>query len=93
MQSSPPSFENILELLSAIPKHQAALVILFFAFFIIAGNAVFALHYHRVGKPVLRSLLNPCSFLLQNFNVREWLLLLVVFAVSLGIVIMATISG
>ncbi|UNP29296.1 hypothetical protein [Lysobacter gummosus] len=81
------------EAFTAMPDIQTALIVLFFAFSVVAGNAVFALHYRRVGKPVLRSLFNPTSFPLLNFNTREWLLLLSVAAVSIGIIVLAALSG
>jgi hypothetical protein len=93
MQSSSQPFERILEVFSAMPDLQALFVVLFFVFSIVAGNAVFALHYRRIGKPVLQSLLNPTSFPLLRFNAREWILLLIVFAISLGLGALAALSG
>ena len=93
MQITQQPLEKLLEMLAAMPYLQAMLIVLFFVFSVVAGNAVFALHYRRVGKPVMRSLFNPLSFPLLNFNTREWLLLLSVQAVALGIGILAVQSG
>lgn len=85
--------QKTLDVLASMPDRQTALVILFFAFSVIAGNAVFALHYRRVGKPVLRSMLSPTSFPLLDFNARERLLLAAVFGVSMAIAMLAILSG
>lgn len=87
------SIDKTLNALASMPGLQTALVILFFAFSVIAGNAVFALHYRRVGKPVLKSMLSLTSFPLQNFNAREWFLLAGVFAISMAIGVLAVLSG
>lgn len=76
-----------------MPNLQALFVVLFFVFSILAGNAVFALHYRRVGKPVLRSLLNPASFPLLKFNALEWTLLIIVLAISIGFGALAVLSS
>ncbi len=65
------------------------LVALFFIFFILAGNGVFALHYRRVGKPIFKTLLNPTSFPIADFNLREWLALAAVFVVSMLLLLLA----
>jgi hypothetical protein len=93
MQSSPQPLEKILEVLAAMPHYQVALVVLFLVFSVVAINSVFALHYRRVGKPVLRSLFNPASFPLLNFNAREWLLLGGAFVLSMAIGVLAVLSG
>ena len=93
MKITPQPLEDIFGRFAAIPHLQVVLVILFVVFFLVASNAVFAIHYRRVGKPVIRSLFNPASFPLFNFNAREWLLLLVVCLVSFAIGIVAVLSG
>jgi hypothetical protein len=87
------SIDKTLNALASMPGLQAALVILFFAFSVIAGNAVLALHYRRVGKPVLKSIFSLGSFPLADFNAREWLLLAGVFAISMAIVALAALLG
>jgi hypothetical protein len=77
----------------SLPGSQAVLIAAFVAFSTIAGNAVFALHYRRVGKPVFRSLLNPMSFPMGDFNARERFLLAGVFAVSFVLVVLAVEAG
>ena len=67
--------------------------IAFAVFSIVAGNGVFALHYRRVGKPVLKSILNPASFPILNFNRLEWILLVSSLAISMAIGIAAARSG
>ena len=71
---------------------QTALIVLFFVLSIGAGNGVVWLHYRRVGKR-RRSLFNIADYPLFHFNAREWLLFLGVFAVSIGIGVLAFLSG
>jgi hypothetical protein len=93
MQSASQPLAKALEAFAAIPNLQAALIVLFVVFSVVAGNAVFALHYHRVGKPVWKSLFNPRSFPLLHLNSREWLMLLSVFVASMGIGLLTVIAG
>ena len=89
MDTSSQPWQMILDSLRFMPASQTALVVLFFAFTILAGNGVFALHYRRVGKPIFRSLINPASFLITDFNLREWLLLAAVVAISVLLIVLA----
>jgi hypothetical protein len=70
---------------------QTALFVLFFVVSIVGVNGVFWLHYRRVGKDP-RPFFNLTEFPLLRFNAREWLLLLGVTAVSLGISVLAVLS-
>ncbi|RYZ72126.1 MAG: hypothetical protein EOP91_08985 [Lysobacteraceae bacterium] len=85
--------QAFVELFAAMPNIQFWLVVLFLAFSAIAGNAVFALHYRRVGKPVVRSMLDLTSFPIAQFNRREWLLIGAVFAISMFIGVLAGKAG
>ncbi|RBP40419.1 hypothetical protein DES53_108126 [Roseimicrobium gellanilyticum] len=76
-----------------MPGTQEMLIVLFLAFATIAGNAVFALHYRRVGKPVFKSLFNPRSFPIGDFNAREWMMLVGVFAVSFVLIVLIAKAG
>ena len=89
MDTTSQPWQMILDGVRSMPASQTALVVLFFAFVILAGNGVFALHYRRVGKPIFRSLINPASFPISDFNLREWLLLAAVFAVSMLLAVLA----
>jgi hypothetical protein len=71
---------------------QTALIVLFFVFSIGAGNGIVWLHYRRVGKRC-RLRFSITDFPLFHFNAREWLLFLGVFAVSIGIGVLAVLSG
>ena len=93
MKDSPPGLADFLELFAAMPPRQTTLFIAFAVFSIVAGNGVFALHYRRVGKPVLKSILNPASFPILNFNRLEWILLVSSLAISMAIGIAAARSG
>jgi hypothetical protein len=93
MEMSMQAWERTLQALASMSDKQAALVVLFFVFSLVAGNGVVALHYRRVGKPVLRSLLSPTSFPFLNFNAREWLMLAGVFVSSMAIIMLAVLWG
>ena len=89
MDETSQSWLVLLEGMRSMPASQIVLAALFFVFSILAGNGVFALHYRRVGKPVLRSLLKPTSFPVADFNLKEWLLLFAVFVVSMLLLVLA----
>jgi uncharacterized membrane protein len=71
---------------------QVLLFVLFFVVAIVGGNGVFLLHYRRVGKSP-KFFFNLTDFPLLRFNAAEWLLLLGVTVVALGIGILAVLSG
>ncbi|MFC5525004.1 hypothetical protein ACFPPA_04550 [Rhodanobacter ginsengisoli] len=53
-----------------------------FASWLIGGNILVATHYRRVGKPWWSGF-KPFAFPFNDFNAREWLVLLGLLAVSL----------
>ena len=93
MNTASPSPAHVFESFAAMPPRQLALVIAFFVVGAVTVNGVFALHYRRVGKPVLKSLFNPMSFPILDFDRREWLLLAASFILSMAIGIAAALSG
>lgn len=86
-------FNLAMNMFDGMPPLQLALVIFLFVFSIGAGNAVVALHYRRVGKPILKSMLNPTSFPVRNFNAKEWLMLAGVFAISMVLIVLVAHAG
>ena len=92
MQSSGQPWDLVLSHLGKMPHAQLVLVLLFLAFSIIAGNAVFALHYRRKGQSAW-SVFNPAKFPLFDFNAREALLLGAVVLVSFAILFLALLIG
>lgn len=86
-------WQAIMESLWSMPAAQAALFVLFLAVAVVGGNGVFALHYRRVGKPVLKSIFDPRSFPIADFNGREWLMLAGVFALSMILGVCAVHAG
>lgn len=93
MDKTQQSLQSILDALLAMPAAQAVFLMTFLVFLIVAGNAVFALHYRRVGKPVVKSILDPTSFPLFNFNARELLLLAGVLVLSAILGLLAVWAG
>jgi len=51
---------------------------------LIGGNILIAHHYRRLGKPAWSGL-KPFAFPFKNFNAREWLILLALGVVRLGL--------
>ena len=86
-------FNRFTDVFAAMPPLQLGLFISLFVFAIVAGNAVFALHYRRVGKPILTSMLDLTSFPILDFNTKEWLLLAGVFSISMLLIFLAAHSG
>lgn len=82
----------IVDVIGKIPGSQAILVCLFLVFSIVAGNGVFILHFRRRGRSAW-SIFDPSSFPLFKFNGIEWLLLALVFLVSLAIGMLAVSAG
>lgn len=89
MDTTSHPWQMIMEGLRNMPAAQTVLLVLFLVVAVVGGNGVVALHYRRVGKPVLKSILDPRSFPIADFNGREWLMLAAVFALS-GILIVCT---
>jgi hypothetical protein len=56
-----------------------------FALWLIGGNVLVASHYRRVGKPWWSGF-KPLAFPFDNFNVREWLLVLGLLVASLSLI-------
>jgi hypothetical protein len=78
---------------AGMPPRQLALFISFVIFSTVAVNAVFALHYRRVGKRAKRFMGISTRFPILDFNTREWLLLAAVFSISFLLLVLATKSG
>lgn len=75
MDTTSHLWQMIMEGLRNMPAAQTVLLVLFMFVAVVGGNGVVALHYRRVGKPVLKSILDPRSFPIADFNGREWLML------------------
>ena len=84
---------NVLAVFESMPAGQVWLIVFAAVVAVVAANGVFALHYRRVRKPVLRSLFNPADLPILQFNLREWLLLAVVAAVFFGLIFLAVLAG
>lgn len=95
MQNSSQLFYKILEDFMAMPPFQLMLVVLCCFFYLIGGLGVGTLHCHRIGKPVMRSLFHPVYqlSLIRDFNLKEWLLLAMVAALTLVIGVLAALAG
>lgn len=93
MNDIPHTLQLVLGHLRSVPGSQALLLVLFLAFSIVSINGVFALHYRRVGRPVFKSILSPASFPILDFNAREWMLLAIALALSLGLGALAVLAG
>jgi hypothetical protein len=93
MDTTKPPIQTLVKLFKAMPDMQFWLVVLFLAFSLVGVNAVFASHYRRMGKPVVRSMLDLSNFPIAKFNRREWLLLGAVYFISLSIIILAVKAG
>ena len=93
MDTTQQPLQGVLEVLRTMPALQVVFLVAFIVLFVVGGNAVFALHYRRVGKSVVKSILDPSSFPLVNFNARELLLLVGVFVLSGVLGVLAVMAG
>lgn len=86
-------WQSLVDSLQSMPGAQAVLIAVLVVFVVVAGNGVFASHYRRVGKPMLKSILDPRSFPILNFNRREVAMLAAVFAVSIVLLVLIAQLG
>lgn len=93
MDTTSHPWQMIMEGVGRMPAAQAVLVFLFFFVPVVGGNGVVALHYRRVGKPLLKSIFDPRSFPIADFNGGEWLMLAGVFALSGILIVCAAHAG
>ena len=93
MENTSQPWQIIMDGLRNMPAAQAVLLVILFVFTLVGGNGVFALHYRRVGKPVLKSLFDPRSFPTTDFNLHEWLMLVGVVAVAALLIVCMALAG
>ena len=64
------------------------LVVLLAIVWLVGGNVLAASHYRRLGKSPWSGF-KPLAFPFKDFNSREWIILMVLAAISLGLISLA----
>ncbi|MDP3539015.1 MAG: hypothetical protein Q8S26_09995 [Azonexus sp.] len=89
---TPPAPPSPQDVLGEMPTSQIVLLALVAALWIGGGNLLFHFHNRRLGKKWWQAM-NPFNPPFKDFNTREWLILVALAIVSLGLMALAISVG